>query len=101
MNYLFVGMAECTRRTESKKREKGKGRKELRWRRRRRRNTYRRILQRLLDAFVLLRLNGEFSSQRRKRKRKTERKKEREGGKGEKGRRRGSLFLVSSSASRP
>lgn len=79
MNYLFVGTAECTKKMESKKRKERKERKNLRRRRRRRRNTYRRILQRLLDAFVLLQLDGGSSSQRRRRrKREKERKKERE-----------------------
>lgn len=66
MNYLFVGTAECTTRTESKKKRKRKGRKDLRWRRRR--NTYRRILQRLLDAFVLLQLDGEFAKEEEEKK---------------------------------
>jgi len=77
MNYLFVGMAECSKRMESKKRKERKARKNLRWRRRRR-NMYRRILQRLLDAFVLLQLDGRSSLQKRRKKERQTADKERE-----------------------
>jgi len=53
----IIYLSERSRRMESKKRKRGKGRKNSRWRRRRR-NMYRRVLQRLLGAFVLLQLNG-------------------------------------------
>lgn len=78
MNYLFVGTAECTRRIENKKRKKGKGRKNLRWRRKGRRNMYRRVLQRLLGAFILFQLDGRSSLQKEEqRKRDRDRMRER------------------------
>ena len=74
MNYLFVGMAKCMRRMENKKMKKGKGRKNSRWRRRR--NTYRRVLQRLLVPSWMSPVR-----KRRKRKRKTVRELESRRGK--------------------